>query len=63
MEPGGKNTMRWGLKNTSEKLEELRQKLEEAEARIKVLERRLDETDERVKGVVGERVNVVLKTS
>jgi chromosome segregation ATPase len=55
--------MRWGLKNTSEKLEELRQKLEEAEARIQVLEQRLDETDERVKGVVGDRVNVALKTS
>jgi hypothetical protein len=44
--------MRWGLKNTSEKLEELRASLDEAIGRIKELERRLGETDARVKGMI-----------
>jgi hypothetical protein len=47
----GGNIVRWGLKNTSEKLEELREKLDEVLGKIKDVEKRLDETDARVKGI------------
>jgi aspartyl aminopeptidase len=47
----GGNIVRWGLKNTSEKLEELREKLDEVLGKIKDIEKRLDETDARVKGI------------
>jgi hypothetical protein len=44
--------MRWGLKNSTEKLEELRDKLDDVLVRIKDIERRLDENESRVTGVV-----------
>jgi peptidoglycan hydrolase CwlO-like protein len=47
----GEIIVRWGLKNTSEKLEELREKVDEVLGKIKDIEKRLDETDARVKGI------------
>jgi hypothetical protein len=49
---GIKRAMRWGLKNSTEKLEELRDKLDDVLVRIKDIERRLDENESRVTGVV-----------
>jgi predicted nucleic acid-binding Zn-ribbon protein len=45
--------MRWGLKNNSEKLEELRKTLEEVQVNVKQLEVRLNEANARIDGLVG----------
>jgi hypothetical protein len=44
--------MRWGLKNTSEKLEELRHTLDEVLLNLKALEKRQDETDARIQAII-----------
>jgi uncharacterized coiled-coil DUF342 family protein len=41
--------MHWGLKNTSEKLEELREKLDVVLGKIADIEKRLDESDAKAK--------------
>jgi predicted nuclease with TOPRIM domain len=40
--------LRWWMKNTNEKLEELRERLDEVLGKITALEKRLDDTDARV---------------
>jgi hypothetical protein len=41
--------MHWGLKNSSEKLEELRERLDQVLAKVKDIEKRLDESDAKAK--------------
>jgi hypothetical protein len=48
---GGKTHMHWGLKNSNEKLEELRERLDQILAKIKDIEKRLDESDAKAKSV------------